>query len=289
MAEDTTEATTLETETSEDTQADVPESLAKKTAPKKAVSKPAKSSAAKPKSAKPTKSTVANQRGRRYAAALELVDREQQYAAAEAINLVQQTSTTKFDATIEVHMKLGVDPRKAEQNIRGTVKLPAGTGKAVTVLAFVPAAQQAAAKKAGADFVADEDTVKKIQGGWAEFDVTVATPDQMGEVAKLGKVLGPKGLMPNPKAGTVSDDPVAAIAEVKKGTIEFRVAKDATVHAGIGKASFTAGDLQGNLSAYYQAILSAKPDDLKGVYIRSVTIASSMGPGIKVRPNSLTS
>ncbi len=296
MAEDTTtEAKTSEETDTEQTDAGA-ETPAEKAAPKTPTKKPtakkappkasAKSSSSKP-NPKPDKSLIANQRGRRYAAALELINREQHYDAAKAVGLVQQTSTTKFDATVEVHMKLGLDPRKAEQNIRGTVKLPAGTGKAVTVLAFVPAAQQAAAKKAGADYVADESTVKKIQGGWTDFDVTVATPDQMGEVAKLGKVLGPKGLMPNPKAGTVSDKPAEAIAEVKKGTIEFRLAKDATVHAGIGKASFSAEDLSGNLAAYYQAVLAAKPDDLKGTYIRSLTIASSMGPGIKVRPDSL--
>ena len=253
------------------------------------VTKPAKKTA----KAKPTKSTdiPAGDKlpghGRKYAAAFKLVDRDAKYDAAEAASLVKQTSTVKFDATVEVHLRLGLNPRKAEENIRGTVKLPAGTGKTLIVMAFVPEAQAAAAKKAGADFVSDVDTKKKIADGWTEFDVAVATPDQMAEVAKLGKVLGPKGLMPNPKAGTVSDKPADAIAEVKKGTIEYRLAKDGTIHAGIGKVSFSDEDLLGNLKAYYQAILAAKPTDLKGIYIKSVTIASTMGPGIRLNPDSL--
>lgn len=244
-----------------------------------------------PKKAKSTKSSAPKEdrqgRGRKYHEASKLVNREKEYTAAEAAKLVKETSTTKFDATVEIHFKLGVDPRKAEQNIRGTVKLPAGTGKVLRVAAFVPEAQAAAAKKAGADFVVDADLKKKILGGWAEFDVAVATPDQMVEVAKLGKVLGPKGLMPNPKSGTVSAKPEEAIAEVKKGTIEYRVAKDATVHAGIGKVSFSEGDLEANVKTYYQAIVQAKPSDLKGTYIKSVVIASTMGPGIRLQTSSL--
>ena len=217
------------------------------------------------------------------------MDREKLYEPQEGVALAQETATTKFDATIELHLKLGVDPRKAEENVRGTVKLPAGTGKVLKVMAFVPEGQQADAKKAGADFVSDESTLKKLQGGWAEFDVAVATPDQMPNVAKFGKALGPKGLMPNPKAGTVTDKPADAIAEVKKGMVEYRVAKDATVHAGVGKASFKLEDLVANVAAYHQAILSAKPSDLKGTYIKSVTITSTMGPGIKLNPEALKS
>lgn len=247
---------------------------------------------AKAKPAKPVKKTPAPAgpkagRGKKYLEALALIDREKLYPVDEAVTLVKQTSTTKFDATIEIHLKLGVDPRKAEQNIRGTVRLPAGTGKTLKVLAFVPDAQAAAAQKAGADFVADDAMKKKIAGGWAEFDVAVATPDQMTEVAKLGKVLGPKGLMPNPKAGTVNPKPAEAIAEVKKGTIEYRLAKDSTIHAGIGKMSFSESDLSANLKAYYRAILSDKPSDLKGTYVKSVTIAATMGPGIKLHAESL--
>lgn len=253
------------------------------TAPEK-TTRPGKKSPSKSGKAKAEKTLG---RGRKYFEAAKLVDRAKAYPVDEAVKLVKETSTTKFDATVEIHFRLGVDPRKAEQNIRGTVKLPAGTGKTLRVLAFVPEAQAAAAKKAGADFVADDDLKKKIADGWAEFDVAVATPDQMVEVAKLGKVLGPKGLMPNPKAGTVSAKPADAIAEVKKGTIEYRLAKDGTVHAGVGKVSFSEVDLIANLKTYYQAIQAAKPTELKGTYVRSVVIASSMGPGIKLSPESL--
>ncbi len=261
---------------------EVPEPVADKAAKKAPVKKATTTSSTK-------KSDVENTggRGRKYFEAAKKVDREVQYSVDEAVKLAKETSTVKFDATVEIHLRLGLDPRNAEQNIRGTVKLPAGTGKTLKVLAFVPEAKAAAAKKAGADFIADDDTKKKIADGWSDFDVAVATPDQMTEVAKLGKVLGPKGLMPNPKAGTVSAKPEEAIAEVKKGTIEYRLAKDATIHAGIGKVSFTEADLAANLKAYFQAIMSAKPTDLKGTYVKSVAIASTMGPGIKVSPESL--
>lgn len=225
--------------------------------------------------------------GKRYKELAAKVEVGKAYPADEAVKLVKETATVKFDATVEIHFKLGLDPRNAEENIRGTVKLPAGTGKQRTVMAFVPEAQHAAVKKAGADFVSDEATLKKLQGGWDEFDVALATPDQMLEVAKLGKVLGPKGLMPNPKAGTVTDKPTEVIGELKKGTIEYRLAKDSTVHAGIGKASFSEADLLTNLKAYFQAISSAKPDGLKGTFVKSVTLASTMGPGIKLDPDSL--
>lgn len=264
------------------TEANVPDEPAAEKPKKKA---PAKKSSAS-KSTAPV-GAARHHKGKRYAAALAQVDREKAYPAEEAVALVKSTSQVKFDATVEIHLKLGVDPRKAEQNIRGTVKLPAGTGKVLKVMAFVDEGQFAAAKKAGADFVSDESTLKKLADGWADFDVAVATPAQMPNVAKYGKALGPKGLMPNPKSGTVSDKPEEAIAEVKKGTIEYRVAKDATVHTGIGKVSFSEADLLANLGAYYQAILSAKPSDLKGTYVKSVTLASTMGPGIKVDGDSL--
>ncbi len=267
-----------------------PTDVAKPAVAEKAEAKPKKAPAKKPVTKKSSNNALkAPLRGKRYFAASEKVDREKLYEPQEGVALAQETATTKFDATIELHLKLGVDPRKAEENVRGTVKLPAGTGKVLKVMAFVPEGQQADAKKAGADFVSDESTLKKLQAGWAEFDVAVATPDQMPNVAKFGKALGPKGLMPNPKAGTVTDKPADAIAEVKKGMVEYRVAKDATVHAGVGKASFKLEDLVANVAAYYQAILSAKPSDLKGTYIKSVTITSTMGPGIKLNPEALKS
>lgn len=227
-------------------------------------------------------------RGRRYRAAAEHVEAGKQYGLDEAIALVQKTSTTKFDGTVEVHIRLGIDAREAEQSVRGTVQLPAGTGKTLKVMAFVPSGKAAAAKKAGADFVSDEATLKKLKDGWTGFDVAVAVPDQMAEVGKLGKVLGPKGLMPNPKSGTVAENVEDAIKKVKTGSIEFRVAKDATIHAGVGKASFKADDLAKNVATYFGAVRAAKPSDVKGTYIRSVTLASTMGPGVRVNPDSIT-
>lgn len=221
-------------------------------------------------------------RGKRYRELRKLVDRDQLYALEEAVKLAQETSNTKFDGTIELHIRLGVDARQAEQSVRGTVKLPAGTGKERKVLAFVSAAKHTAAKKAGAEFVSDEATLKKIKDGWTGFDVAVATPDQMAEVAKFGSVLGPKGLMPNPKSGTVSDKPDEAIAAVKAGSVEFRVAKDATIHTGVGKASFATDDLVANTRAYLRALHDVKPSGTKGSYFRSVTLSATMGPGIRV-------
>lgn len=256
-----------------------------KTAAKTAAEPAAAKAEKKTPKAKPT--VLSRQRGKRYAEAAALLEPEKAYPADEAVSLVKKTGAAKFDATIEIHLNLGLDPTNAEENIRGTVKLPAGTGKDRKVMAFVPEAQLAAVKKAGADFVSDEATLKKIAEGWAEFDVAVATPDQMQTVAKHGKALGPKGLMPNPKAGTVTYKPAEVLADLKKGTIEFRLAKDSTVHAGIGKASFKEEDLLANLTAYFAAIQAAKPGSLKGTYIRSVTLAGTMGPGIKVDPDSL--
>ena len=254
--------------------------------PAKPAAKPAAKKAA-PKTPKAESTEFSRRRGKRYAQAASLIEPEKAYPAEEAVSLVKKTATANFDATIELHLKLGLDPKNADENIRGIVKLPAGTGKERKVMAFVPEAQQAAVKKAGADFVSDEATLKKIAEGWAEFDVAVATPDQMQTVAKYGKALGPKGLMPNPKAGTVTDKPAEVLDDLKKGTIEFRLAKDSTVHAAIGKASFAEKDLLGNLVAYFKEIQSARPDSLKGNYIRSVTLASTMGPGVKVSEESL--
>lgn len=254
---------------------------------KAAEAKPAKKEGAKPtakKSDTAIRPALGGNRGKRYAAATALVEPERRYELPEAVELVKKTSNTKFDATVEVHIRLGVDPRQAEQNIRGTVKLPAGTGKTLSVMAFVPAAQEAEAKKAGADFVSDDATLKKIEGGWTDFDVAIATPDQMAGVAKHAKVLGPRGLMPNPKSGTVSPEISKTIGDVKQGTIEFRVAKDGTLHSGVGKVSFEVDDLVKNIATYYQAVHAAKPSDFKGTYVRTITLASTMGPGIKVDP-----
>lgn len=260
--------------------------------------KPTKEVAAKPAAKKTTKKAAPKAtghvrtieerlHGKKYNEGLKQVDREQEYTVDEAIKLAKATSSVNFDATFEVHLRLGVDPKQADQNIRGTVQLPAGTGKTLKVLAFVSEAQRAAAKKAGADFVSDDETLKKVKDGWADFDVTVATPDQMAEVGKLGQTLGPKGLMPNPKAGTVTDKPEDAIKAAKQGTIEFRLAKDATMHAGIGKLSFSEADLAKNLKTYVQAVQAAKPNDFKGTYLKSATVATTMGPGIKVSQGSL--
>lgn len=257
--------------------------IEKKPAAKKA---PAKSASTKP-SGKAKTPSVNHAHGQKYREAAEKVEADKQYPLAEAVELVQQTSTTKFDGTVEIHIRLGIDARQAEQSVRGTVKLPAGSGKDVKVLAFVAAAKQADAKQAGADFVSDEATLKKVKDGWTGFDVSVATPDQMVEVGKLGKVLGPKGLMPNPKTGTVAEDFAAAIKSVKAGSIEFKVAKDGTIHAGVGKVSFKADDLVKNIAAYYQAVVAAKPDDAKGTFIKSLALASTMGPGIRVQPESI--
>ena len=266
----------------------------KKTVAKKpAAKKPAaKKPVAKVASAKPAKTPPRHpgdrSRGKRYREAAGQVEAGKRYPLAEAVELVQKTSTSTFDGTVEVHIRLGIDPRLAEQSVRGTVQLPAGTGRDVKVMAFVPSGKAAAATQAGADFVSDDATLKKLKDGWTGFDVAVATPDQMVEVGKLGKVLGPKGLMPNPKSGTVSDKFEDAIKKVKAGSIEFRVAKDATIHAGVGKASFKADDLTKNVATYVGAVQAAKPDDAKGTFIRSVTLASTMGPGVRVNPDTIT-
>ena len=262
---------------------------APKAAPKNPVAKsaPAKTAATQAVAA-PARHPGEQFRGKRYRAAADQVEDGKQYGLDEAVALVQKTSTTKFDGTVEIHIRLGIDAREAEQSVRGTVQLPAGTGKTLKVMAFVASAKAAAAKKAGADFVSDEDTLKKLKDGWTGFDVAVASPDQMAEVGKLGKVLGPKGLMPNPKSGTVAEDVEGAIKKVKAGSIEFRVAKDATIHAGVGKTSFKAEDLAKNVATYFGAVRDAKPSDAKGTYIRSVTLASTMGPGVRVNPDSIT-
>lgn len=223
-------------------------------------------------------------RGKKYEDAAKQIDRSKLYEPGEALNLVKEIAVAKFDETVEVHVKLGVDPRHADQQVRGTVSLPHGTGKTLKVLVFAKGEKQKEAEAAGADFVGAEDLAEKIQGGWFDFDVAVATPDMMAVVGRLGKILGPRGLMPNPKAGTVTFDIDRTIKELKAGRIEFRVDKTSIVHVPIGRVSFEVEKLQENLNAFAEALLKAKPAAAKGQYMRSVNLCSTMGPGIKVNP-----
>ncbi len=222
-------------------------------------------------------------RGKKYVEAAKLVDRTVQYDPAEAIDLVKKTAAAKFDETIEAHIRLGVDGRHADQQVRGAVVLPHGTGKKVRVLVFAKGDKVAEAEAAGADYVGGEELIPKIQNeGWFEFDVVVATPDMMGVVGRLGRVLGPKGLMPNPKAGTVTMDVTKAVNDIKAGKIEYRLDKANIIHCPVGKASFTAEQLNDNFNTLMDAIVKAKPASAKGQYMKSVTITSTMGPGVKV-------
>ncbi|MDA8236737.1 MAG: 50S ribosomal protein L1 [Chloroflexi bacterium] len=225
--------------------------------------------------------------GKKYQDAAKLVDRTRAYVPAEAVELVKQTSVVNFDPSIEAHIRLGVDPRHADQMVRGTVVLPHGTGKVVRVAVFAQGEKAQEALRAGADEVGGEDLVKRIEGGWLDFDVAVATPDMMGMVGKLGRILGRRGLMPNPKAGTVTFDVERAIGEVKAGRVEFKVDKGAIIHVPVGKASFDADALVANLAALLDAVNRAKPSGAKGTYLRGVTIASTMGPGVRVDLPSL--
>lgn len=221
--------------------------------------------------------------GKKYKEAAKLVDRSVAYEPADAIALAKKTATAKFDETVEVHIRTGCDGRHAEQQIRGAVVLPNGTGKTVKVLVFAKGDKVNEAEAAGADFVGGDELIPRIQNeGWLDFDVVVATPDMMGVVGRLGKILGPKGLMPNPKAGTVTMDVAKAINDIKAGKIEYRLDKSNIVHAPIGKASFTEEQLLENFNALMDAIVKAKPSALKGQYLRSITLASTMGPGVKV-------
>ena len=220
--------------------------------------------------------------GKKYQDAAKLVDRDRVYEPTEAADLVRQTSTVAFDPTIEAHLRLGVDPRHADQMVRGTVVLPHGTGKVVRVAVFAQGEKAQEALRGGADEVGGEDLVKKIEAGWLEFDVALATPDMMGQVGKLGKILGRRGLMPNPKSGTITFDIERALAEVKGGRVEFKVDKGAIVHVAFGKGSFGTDELVGNLAALIDAINRAKPAGAKGQYLKGLTIASTMGPGIRV-------
>ncbi|MCH1626095.1 50S ribosomal protein L1 [Fredinandcohnia quinoae] len=221
-------------------------------------------------------------RGKKYVEAAKLVDRTKAYSVAEAIELVKKTNTTKFDASVEVAFRLGVDPKKADQQIRGAVVLPHGTGKTQRVLVFAKGEKAKEAEAAGADFVGDTDFIDKISKGWFDFDVIVATPDMMGEVGKLGRVLGPKGLMPNPKTGTVTFDVTKAVNEIKAGKVEYRVDKSANIHVPIGKVSFDDQKLIENLTTIYETMLKVKPSAAKGTYMKNVAVSSTMGPGVKV-------
>ncbi|WLD93515.1 50S ribosomal protein L1 [Alkalihalobacillus sp. AL-G] len=228
-------------------------------------------------------------KGKKYQEAVKLVDRSAQYDANEAIELVKKTASAKFDETVEVAVRLGVDPKKADQQVRGAVVLPNGTGKTQRVLVFAKGEKAKEAEAAGADFVGDTDYINKINQGWFDFDVIVATPDMMGEVGRLGRVLGPKGLMPNPKTGTVTFEVEKAVQEIKAGKVEYRVDKQGNVHCPIGKVSFEDGKLVENLTTIIETLLKVKPSAAKGTYMKSIAIASTMGPGIKVNPNSFTS
>ena len=226
--------------------------------------------------------------GKNYIESSKLVDKSVLYTPAEALDLAVKTAKAKFDETIELHVRLGVDPRHADQQVRGAVVLPNGTGKSVKVLVFAKGAKATEAQEAGADFVGAEELVQKIQGeNWFDYDVVVATPDMMGVVGRLGRVLGPKGLMPNPKSGTVTFDVAKAIADIKAGKVEYRVDKTAIVHCPIGKVSFGVEKLQQNFHALMEALIKAKPAAAKGQYVKSVSVSSTMGPGAKINPTKV--
>ena len=228
-------------------------------------------------------------KSKKYVEALNKIDRTRLYDATEALSLVAEVATAKFDETVEAHIKLGVDSRHADQQVRGAVVLPHGTGKTKRVLVFAKGAKAAEAEAAGADFVGAEELVQKIQGeNWFEFDVVVATPDMMGVVGRLGRVLGPKGLMPNPKSGTVTFDVAKAIEEIKAGKVEYRLDKTNIIHVPVGKVSFGAEKLADNFAALMDAIVKAKPAAAKGQYLRSVAVASTMGPGVKINPAKIS-
>ncbi|TNY38841.1 50S ribosomal protein L1 [Thermomonospora catenispora] len=225
-------------------------------------------------------------RSKAYRNAAQLVDRERLYTPAEAVELARKTSTVKFDATVEVAIRLGVDPRKADQMVRGTVNLPHGTGKTARVLVIAGGAKAEEARGAGADYVGADDLIERIQGGFLDFDAVVATPDMMGKVGRLGRILGPRGLMPNPKTGTVTMDVAKAVSDIKGGKIEFRVDRHANLHFIIGKVSFDERQLLENYAAAIDEVLRLKPTAAKGRYLKKITITTTMGPGIPVDPNA---
>jgi large subunit ribosomal protein L1 len=225
------------------------------------------------------------QRSKGYRKAAEQIDRTKLYAPAEAIRLAKETSPTKFDATVEVAMRLGVDPRKADQMVRGVVNLPHGTGKTARVIVFATGDKATEAEAAGADAVGSDELVARIQGGWLDFDAAIATPDQMAKIGRIARILGPRGLMPNPKTGTVTMDVSKAVSDIKGGKITFRVDKHSNLHMIIGKASFAPELLVENYAAVLDEVLRAKPSAAKGKYLRRVTVATTMGPGIQIDPN----
>ncbi len=225
--------------------------------------------------------------GKKYTESAKMIERSKLYDPTEALELVCQTAKAKFDETIEIHIRLGVDSRHADQQVRGAIVLPNGTGKTVRTLVFARGDKATAAEEAGADYVGAEDLVAKIQGGWFDFDVVIASPDMMGVIGRLGKVLGPKGLMPNPKAGTVTPDVARAVKEAKAGKIEYRLDKTNIIHCPIGKASFGPEKLGENFNALVGAVIKARPASAKGQYVKSCVIASTMGPGVKINYTKL--
>jgi len=228
--------------------------------------------------------------GKKYLEVAKLVDANHSYSPQEAIDLVKKTSFSKFDASVDLHVRMNLDPRKADQQIRGTVLLPSGLGKTVRIAVFAEGEAAKIAEDAGADIVGSDDLVQKVQGGWMEFDLAMATPQMMGKVGRLGKVLGPRGLMPNPKTRTVvqPNDLPQAINEARQGRIEYRLDKLANVHTPIGKVSFTAEQLMANLTTIMEAIVRAKPPSVKGIYVKTITLTSTMGPGVKLDTNQAT-
>ena len=220
--------------------------------------------------------------GKKYQEALKLVDTTKKYSIAEGVELAKKTSVVKFDATVEIVFRLNLDPRKAEQNLRGSIALPHGSGKTRKVLVLTRGAKEKEAQEAGADFVGNAEYLDKIKGGWFEFDIIVATPDMMGELGKLGKILGPKGLMPNAKTGTVTMDVAKAVAEIKAGKVEYRVDKNGNIAVIVGKTSFDDQKIVENIKAVYSTIAKTKPQTVKGVYVKNVSVSTTMGPGIKL-------
>jgi len=225
--------------------------------------------------------------GKTYLEARKKVNREAKYSLEEALDLLKETARAKFDETVEVALRLGVDPKYPDQQVRGSVVLPHGTGKSIRVLVFAKGEKEKEAREAGADFAGAEDMVAKIQGGWMDFDKAVATPDMMGAVGKIGKILGPRGLMPNPKVGTVTFDVAKAVKDLKGGKVEFKVDKTGTLHAGIGKISFGKDRIRENFMAFFEAIMKAKPSAAKGTYVRTLALSTTMGVGIRVNASAL--
>jgi large subunit ribosomal protein L1 len=225
--------------------------------------------------------------GKKYLEARKKVNREAKYSLEEALDLLKQTAQAKFDETVEVALRLGVDPKYPDQQVRGSVVLPHGTGKSVRILVFAKGEKEKEAQEAGADFVGGEELVAKIQGGWLDFDKAVATPDMMGAVGKIGKILGPRGLMPNPKVGTVTFDVARAVRDLKGGKVEFKVDKTGTLHAGIGKVSFGKDKIRENFLTFFEAIVKAKPSAAKGTYIRTLALSTTMGVGIRLNASVL--